>query len=426
MHDSGEPSLGRLMALPAFTTSGKVALKPGFERIQALMEGMGSPQNGREIVLIAGTNGKGSTASMLAALSTASGVRTGLHTSPHLLHVGERMRVDGAAAPSEWLAARTERFSSLIEQVEPSFFEATLALSLLWFAEHDARRWVVEVGLGGRLDATNSLDPAVSIVTSIGWDHVDLLGPTLADIAREKAGVARAGRPLLVGPMPEEALGAISAHAASVGARFMGPAGPQQAADGSWSLQTPLRRLSGVRVPLTGAHQGVNAQLALSALDLMEGAPVPEDIVAQGFADFHTLSGLRARQEWVKPWCMVDVGHNPEALAATFTAFDAATVQDAVRPCIVLGFLKDKDVESVGALLAGADRDVLVVPTSGSRGSSAAETMERLTRGGFPAAQEAGPWPDRLADLEGSGRRVLVAGSHHVAAEALSWLSDRA
>lgn len=425
MHDSGEPALARLMALPAFTTSGNVALKPGFDRIRALLAGMGSPEQEREIVLIAGTNGKGSTASMLAALSTASGVRTGLHTSPHLLHVGERMRVDGAAAPTAWLAGQTERFSSLIERVEPSFFEATLALSLLWFAEHDTRRWVVEVGLGGRLDATNALDPAVSVITSIGWDHVELLGPTLADIAGEKAGIARAGRPLVVGALPAEALDAVSAHAASVGARLMGPAGPEQAPDGSWTLRTPVRQVTGVRVPLTGAHQGMNAQLALSALDLLEDVPVPEDVVAQGFKDVHALSGLRARQEWVNPWCMVDVGHNPEAMAATIASFDAATAGDTVRPCIVLGFLKDKDVEAVGHLLSGRERDVVTVPTDGARGQGAADTAARLAAGGFQGARAAESWPGILDGLARAGRRVLVAGSHHVAAEALVWASRR-
>ena len=426
MHDSGEPGLRRLMALPAFTTSGTVALKPGFDRIRALLARMGSPEQGREIVLIAGTNGKGSTASMLAALSTSAGVRTGLHTSPHLLHVGERMRVDGTAASTEWLGAQTERFSALLDRVEPSFFEATLALSLLWFAEHDARRWVIEVGLGGRLDATNVLDPAVSIVTSIGWDHVDLLGPTLADIAREKAGIARAGRPLVVGALPEEALAAVTAHAAAIGARLIGPAGPQQAADGTWTLTSPLRNVSNVRLPLTGAHQGVNAQLALSALDLLDKVQVPEAVVRHGFAHVSALSGLRARQEWVKPWCMVDVGHNPEALAATIAAFDSATAHDAVRPCIILGFLKDKDVEAVGGLLSGADRDVRTVSTDGSRGLAAHETAGRLTAGGFQGAQEAALWPALLDDLALTGRRILVAGSHHVAAQALTWLSNRA
>lgn len=425
MHDSGEPALARLMALPAFTTSGNVALKPGFERIRALLAGMGSPEQGREVVLIAGTNGKGSTASMLAALSTAAGVRTGLHTSPHLLHVGERMRVDGAAATSEWLGAQTERFSGLFDRVEPSFFEATLALSLLWFAEQDARRWVVEVGLGGRLDATNVLDPAVSVITSIGWDHVDLLGPTLADIAREKAGIARAGRPLLVGALPEEALAAVTTHAAAVGARLMGPAGPQQAPDGSWTLRTPVRQLTGVRVPLTGAHQGVNAQLALSTLDLLDGPKVPDNVVQHGFTHVSALSGLRARQEWVNPWCMVDVGHNPEAMAATIASFDAATAGDPVRPCFVLGFLKDKDVEAVGHLLSGRERDVVTVPTDGARGQGAADTAARLAAGGFQGAQAAESWPGILDRLARSGRRVLVAGSHHIAAEALEWASKR-
>ena len=436
MHDAGEPSLQRLMALPAFSTSGKVALKPGFERIRALLAGMGSPERGREIVLIAGTNGKGSTASMLAALSTAAGVRTGLHTSPHLLHVGERMRVDGVAASADWLAAQTERYSGLFDRVEPSFFEATLALSLVWFAEHDARRWVIEVGLGGRLDATNALDPAVSVVTSIGWDHVDLLGPGLADIAREKAGIARAGRPLLVGALPEEARSAIAAHAATVGARLMEPAGPQQAIDGTWTLQTPLRRAAGLRLPLSGPHQGMNALLALSALDLLHGSPVPESpvpesIVQHGFVDLHVLSGLRARQEWVQPWCMVDVGHNPDALEGTFRSFQQASRPDAGAAVLVLGFLGDKDVEAIGRIAREVFLDmdlqpeIVTVPTTGARGMEAGEAAMRLQAGGCRATPATRPVADLLYDLAPAGRPVLVAGSHQVAAEALRWLDRR-
>src|SRR5690606_4396768 len=148
-------------------------------------------------VHVAGTNGKGSTASMIAAVGTAAGLRVGLHTSPHLFHVGERIRVDGVPAPEAWLAAAVARYRPAFEAVGPSFFEATVALSFRYFAGAGVDWVVAEVGLGGRLDATNVLAPAVSVVTSIGLDHTELLGESLAAIAREKAGIVKPATPVV-------------------------------------------------------------------------------------------------------------------------------------------------------------------------------------------------------------------------------------
>lgn len=438
MNSASERSLGRLFALPAFSTSGNVALKPGFDRIKALLEGMGHPEAGRETVLVAGTNGKGSTASMIAALSTAAGVRTGLHTSPHLIHVGERMRVDGQSAPTEWLAGQMDRWDRLFETVEPSFFEATLALSCCWFAEHDARRWIMEVGLGGRLDATNALDPVISVITSIGWDHQALLGPTLADIAREKAGIAREGRPLVIGPLPDEALEAVRRVAEATGSSLIQPVSADSSLcgdDGTWTLNGTRRTLERVQLPLGGAHQAGNALLALEVMERLHADdPLPDERLREGFSRLREWSGLRARQEWVTPWCMVDVAHNPEALATTLDAFRRTS--DPGTDCVVvLGFLGDKDVEAAGALLAAtwpegsqhSTRPVVkTVPTSGARGLLAHETAHRLASGGWTGPMELSTVEAALAGAGDGNRALLVAGSHHVAAEALNWLGQNA
>ena len=438
MRDPSESSLGRLFALPAFSTSGKVALKPGFDRIQALLAGMGHPEADRETVLVAGTNGKGSTASMIAALSTSAGVRTGLHTSPHLIHVGERMRVDGQPAPTEWLATQMERWGRLFDTVEPSFFEATLALSCCWFAEHDARRWVVEVGLGGRLDATNALGPSISVITSIGWDHEALLGPTLADIAREKAGIARPGRPLVIGEVPNEALEAIRNVAAATGSLLIQPTRADAALrgdDGSWTLNGMHRKLPRVELPLAGRHQANNALLALEVMERLHADdPVSDDCLRDGFSRLREWSGLRARQEWVTPWCMVDVAHNPEALATTLDAFGKAPGVGPDR-VVILGFLEDKDVEAAGALLTETWPDggllakrpaVKTVPIFGARGLTARETADRLASGGWTGPVETTTVEAALAAAGEGNQTLLVAGSHHVAAAALSWLGQNA
>lgn len=425
---SSRKAIDRLLTLPAFATSGDVALKPGFERIEALLEGMEHPERNREIVLVAGTNGKGSTASMLAALSTAAGVRTGLHTSPHLQHVSERMRVDGTAPDEDWLGGEIARWESLFEAVQPSFFEATLALSFRWFAACDAQRWVVEIGLGGRLDAANVLDADLGILTSVGRDHMHLLGPTLADVAMEKAAIARPNKPFVVGPLPDEARHAALSVLSKTGARII-EVDPtkvvQEADDGTLALTTSRRTVDGLILPLGGEHQHLNALLALECLDQLEPAPVVSEIVRGALFNVHTLSGLRARQEWVLPDVMVDVGHNEEALRATISAFLDATVGQ--KCTIVMGFLADKELGSLGRWLGervaaqGPENLKLVcVDTEGARGLSASEAAQRWTASGWEGPVLTHVDPVHMLKLERTaGQPVLFGGSYRVAARVL-------
>ncbi len=432
MTDQASTSLERLLAMPAFATSGKVALKPGFDRIEALLAGMGHPEKGREIVLVAGTNGKGSTASMLAALSTAAGVRTGLHTSPHLLYVGERMRVDGVAPDVSWLSEAVERWEPLFESVQPSFFEATLALSLHWFAECDASRWVVEIGLGGRLDAANVLDATLGILTSVGRDHMELLGPTLADVAREKAAIARRDRPFVLGPLIPEARIAALDVLADRGAQVIEIQPDRQiieAPDRSLTLTTGARAVSDIMLELTGPHQRINALLALEAIDQLSPTPIGDSRVREGFAHTAALSGLRARQEWVNPSVMVDVGHNEDALRSTFDAFIGST--EGFERHVVLGFLADKTLGALGSWLHDrvSDADltsfhVITVDIDGSRGQSAERAADVLRTSGWTGPIEcAGNVADTIASVVARGGRTLVGGSYRTASVALEVLS---
>jgi len=179
-------ALDYLLNRPQFANVADDAHKPGLERMHTLMDEMGDPHEALRTVHVAGTNGKGSVSAMVAAIATAAGLRTGLHTSPHLTHVTQRMRIDGTPAPTDWLAGAVEEYRPLFDRVEPSFFEMTVALTFLYFAEQNVDLAVVEVGLGGRLDSTNVLHPALSIITNIDLDHTDLLGDTIGAIAREK------------------------------------------------------------------------------------------------------------------------------------------------------------------------------------------------------------------------------------------------
>lgn len=429
MTDVSSAAVKRLLTMPAYATSGDVALKPGFDRILALLEGMGHPERDRDIILVAGTNGKGSTASMLAALSTAAGVRTGLHTSPHLLRVGERMRVDGIAPADTWLAETFETWEPLFDRVKPSFFEATLALSFAWFAHQDAERWVVEIGLGGRLDAANVLDARMGILTSVGRDHMHLLGPTLPDVAREKAAIARPGQPFILGPLAGEVHEAAVQTLQDIGADIIEPAHTLETGP-SFNLRTSRRSVSGIQLSIDAPHQRVNALLALQALDLLHSPVVDEATVRDGFARLGQLSGLRGRQDWVNETTMVDVCHNEDALQAALSAFFATigTVNRSngtVR--VVLGFLADKDLGQFGLWLTrnAAERipgriEVVAVGTPGARGQSAEKTERALIQSGWNGSIETYNSLDEvLSDAESQATFTFIGGSYLVAARAL-------
>ena len=351
-------------------------------------------------------------------------MRVGLHTSPHLVTLRERMRVDGRPAPEGWLASAVERWGGAVEAVGPSFFEATVALSLLYFAEREVDLAVVEVGLGGRLDATNVLTPAVSVVTHVGLDHTDLLGETVAEIAREKAGIAKPGVPFLHAVADADARPALEAEARGRGGRVedvretcrVEPAPP------AVRLATPVQDYGAVQVGLPGAHQAWNAALAVRAVEVALATPPALDAVRAGLAEVARRSGVRGRGEaWLEdPRVHLDVAHNADGWRS---ALDAVDVPAGGRLWVLAGVLADKDAAALGALLAArpALGPVLAVGLEGDRALSA-DALARALRAGGAAAEPVASVADGLAPFRGgTGRddRLLVTGSHQTVAAAL-------
>ena len=413
------------MALPAYATSGEVALKPGFERIKALLTGMGHPERHREIILVAGTNGKGSTASMLAAMSSAAGVCTGLHTSPHLVSVTERMRVNGVAPSEAWLAGEVLRWETLFARVQPSFFEATLALSLRWFADQEAERCVVEIGLGGRYDAANALEADLCILTSVGRDHMQLLGPTLSDVAAEKAAIGKRGKPFIMAPLEEPSRTAAYRVLQSIGARVTeinALTGIRTTPDGTLTLTTSRRQVTHLKPPLPGPHQQVNPLLAIEAMDQLHDPLINAATLRDGLGSMQMLSGLRARGEWLLPGVMIDVAQNESALEATLRVFLNAASDKT--PVLVLGFLADKDPGKLGDWLLGyapVSTRIICVDTGGARGLKADEAALRWIQSGWTGPIETTSDPaDVLKQEYREGAYVLFAGSHQVVSRILS------
>ncbi len=361
-----------LLALPRFTADGASALKPGLDRMRAMLAEIGNPHLAAPVVHVAGTNGKGSTASFAAALLAASGRRVGLHTSPHLWHVGERMRVDGVAADEDWLAAAVARRADLFARHAPSYYEATLLLAFERFADAAVDAMVVEVGLGGRLDATNVVAPAVTVVTALALDHTEILGPTLVHIAREKAGIVKPGAPFLTRNQDPDAAAVLAAAAERAGVPMEDVTDTvwvATGADGLESWMTPPTRAEawaydGVRIGLDGAHQRVNAALGLRAAETLLGRPLDPDAVRRGLADVAALTGLRGRLDTIRrsPRVVVDVSHNAHGIAAALAETEPGP---GGRRTVALGMMADKDVDAVARLVAGSGARVVPVAIDG-------------------------------------------------------------
>ncbi len=342
-----------LHALPRYAGRADEGYKPGLDRMQALLDALKVDVDTLPTIHVAGTNGKGSTAAMIAAIAQAAGYTVGLHTSPHLWSVTERMRINGAPVSEAMLREDVLRAQAAFERIQPSFFEATVALSLQHFARQQVDLAVVEVGLGGRLDATNVVQSQVAVITSIGLDHTALLGDTHAAIAREKGGIMRAGRPLVVGPLPSAAQETLANQARECGAMLYDtPTGTRwrEAPSTGRTLITPRGCYSVEALDFPGTHQQANAACAVRALELHPHLTIGPEAVTRGLQGTRAYTGLHGRMEQIAthPPIWVDVAHNAEGLAAA-----CATLPRCPGRCIVaLGVMRDKPLAPLLDVLA--------------------------------------------------------------------------
>ncbi|MDX1440151.1 MAG: Mur ligase family protein, partial [Rubricoccaceae bacterium] len=350
-----DEALDFLFALPRFTQVGADAYKPGLDRIRALMEAFGNPHEAFSSIHIAGTNGKGSTAAMVAAIGTASGGSVGLHTSPHLLDFAERMRINGRPADHGWISEAVSDHKTLFREIGASFFEASVALSFLYFADMQVDAAVVEVGMGGRLDATNILVPTVCGITHIGLDHTEELGSTRAEIAREKGGIAKAGVPLLSLVEGEDARNALRGTVLALGASFEDvnqTTSVLEDEDGV-HFKTPVNVYTIPALDLIGNHQVANARLAVRLAEVVwEG--LATDAVQKGLLETRNLSGLRGRLETMSedPRIMVDVAHNPDGWNAALKEVRHLTSGTLY---VAVGVMRDKNLDALCDLLSAYD-----------------------------------------------------------------------
>lgn len=426
---AGAPLTRRLEELYRFERSG---MRLGLEGIERLLERAGRPDRTFPSVLIAGTNGKGSTAAHLASIFRAAGLKTGLFTSPHLVRFHERIRVDGLEIDDAALETLLSRWWPRFEEDRPSFFEAVTALCFDHFAAQDLGMAVVEVGLGGRLDATNVLTPRASIITTIASDHAEILGRTLQRIALEKAGIVKPGGTLILGVRAAGPRDVILGAARERGARVkrFGP-DARYTSRGVTPRGTEFRlrtaSFSGtLRTPLLGAHQARNAALAALAAEtvLLDLGKSPADI-AQAIEAGIAATKWPARAEWIDgdPPILLDVAHNVEgalALASTVRALCPS------RPIsVVAAFSRDKAHAAIlGALARVASRFTLT-EFAGER-ATPAEVLLRsaptrdVTSIAIPVAADA--VADAIDWARRQGGLVLITGSFYLMPQALAAL----
>ncbi|WP_290793655.1 bifunctional folylpolyglutamate synthase/dihydrofolate synthase [Flavihumibacter sp. UBA7668] len=346
--------------LPVFSKQGAGALKKDLHNIIALENANGNPHTKFKSIHIAGTNGKGSTSHMLAAILQKAGYKTGLYTSPHLKDFRERIRINGQMIPEQRVIDLTHDYIPLMDAIEPSFFEITVAMAFQWFAEEQVDIAVIETGLGGRLDSTNIIHPELSVITNIGWDHMQILGNELPTIATEKAGIIKQGVPVVIGETLPETRPVFEVAAASCQAPVFFAEEEQEIVD--WVQQDnrlivtvkhkPAQDAHQYELDLPGYYQLHNIRTVLQAVSVLQqaGWKISTTQVNNALSQVKQLTGLHGRWELIhqSPDIVLDVAHNEDGIRAILKQLELGSYHHLH---LIIGMVKDKDISSVLSLL---------------------------------------------------------------------------
>ncbi|MGA3215546.1 MAG: Mur ligase family protein [Acidimicrobiales bacterium] len=437
----GSPSFGETLAwldrhinLEAIEAgrAGSLGL-PSLKRIRALLGALGDPQTTYPVVHVTGTNGKGSTSRMTAAILRACGLSVGMYSSPHLERINERLEFEGVEISDESFAqvlgtvAEVERFLG----IRATWFELVTAAAYAWFADMAAEVVVSEVGLGGRYDATNVADGDVAVVTNVELDHTQILGPTREAIAAEKSGIIKPGSLLVLGEEDPSVAAIFETEAQSVGARAVwrrgyefGCSSDRLAVGGRLvDLWTPLGQFSEVHLPLHGAHQADNAAAALAAVQGLLGTSVDPDVVAGAFASLRVPGRLEVLRR--HPLVVLDGAHNPAGAAAAGKALNDDFAA-ARRVIVVMGCLRGRDPAQLLSALGPARIDVVVACRPPSPRAQEPESVVEAADSLGIRAEEAETTAEALERALLLAERddlVLVTGSLYVVGAARTALS---
>ncbi len=345
--------------LPMFSRIGAAAYKKDLHNTIALCEALDNPQNKFRSVHIAGTNGKGSVSHMLAAIFQTAGYKTGLYTSPHLKDFRERIKINGEMISQAAVVEFTERIQPQIDLLEPSFFEVTVAMAFDYFVQEKVDIAIIETGLGGRLDSTNIVTPEISVITNIGWDHMNLLGDTLEKIAAEKAGIIKDGIPVVIGETLPETLPVFEKTAAQKKSPVSLASHEHEAVNWQWNHHLLEVEVASAHhtdhkkyiLDLPGIYQTKNLLTVLSTCAVLreKGWKLDEAAVLHGLQHSKKLSGLHGRWEIIhtQPMLVLDVAHNADGIRQLLQQVEMTKHKNLH---FILGMVSDKDVTNVLSL----------------------------------------------------------------------------
>lgn len=349
--------------LPLFSRIGAAAYKADITNTVRLCEAIGNPQQKVKTIHIAGTNGKGSTSHILAAILQQSGYKTGLYTSPHLKDFRERIKVNGEMISKDFITRFVDNIKAVSEAIEPSFFELTVAMALQYFAEEKVDIAVIETGLGGRLDSTNIIIPELSIITNIGYDHMNILGDTLARIAFEKAGIIKPGVPVVIGETLEETTPVFVKQANAQNADLLFAEKTFRVEKYSFTpsllevtvMNITSGELTAYQMDLNGIYQQKNLCTVLTALYELrkKGYVLTEENIKIALTSVKKTTGLYGRWDVIHehPMVVLDVAHNADGITQLLKQI---TLTKYKNLHIVIGMVKDKDIQAILRLLPGS------------------------------------------------------------------------
>ncbi len=410
--------------LPVFHISGGSAYKPGLENTIRLLDALGNPHLKFKSVHIAGTNGKGSVSHMVAAILQQSGYKTALYTSPHLIDFGERIRINGITIDPEFVVSFVENHRDLVETVQPSFFELSMAMAFDYFAKNQVDIAVIETGLGGRLDSTNILMPILSIITNIGLDHTEFLGDTVEKIAFEKAGIIKPGVPVVIGEYLPDTKPVFIHKATETGSKVILA---QDTFPLKWLESAPDQlsfefRNERYNVGLTGKYQLKNCAAVLAAIDELNqiSLTIPSGAIHSGLSEVAQLTGLRGRWEIIDrfPLLIADTAHNVQGMSAVVEQLSRYPVN---RLHIIIGMVNDKDIDGVLQILP-VNAQYYFTNAQVKRALAASDLQNQAQKyelhgNAFTTLEDA---INSAKEQAGPNDLILITGSNFVVGEALA------
>jgi dihydrofolate synthase/folylpolyglutamate synthase len=341
-----------------FSRTGPAAIKPSLDNTIALCAHLGNPHTKFKSIHVAGTNGKGSVSHMLASIFQEHGFKTGLYTSPHLKDFRERIKIDGKMIEKDFVVDFTTSIMDFIEEKEPSFFEATVGMAFQYFSENNVDIAIIETGLGGRLDSTNVIDPLISVITNIGYDHMSILGNTLEAIAYEKAGIIKKNKPIVIGKSNSATAQVFNEKATSCFSKIIFTEEEyeieniKQENDLLSFIINHNNQERTIASPLSSLYQLENIRTVVATIDELKllGYPISDTTISNGILKTIQNTGLRGRWEKISdhPKTIIDVGHNPDGIKEILRQLSLTAYKNLH---IIIGLSKDKDYVEILSML---------------------------------------------------------------------------